>query len=144
MNSAELAAINIEDLIPHRGKMVLVNKIIALDKEYAITSSIVGESWPLLTAGGVRSLVLVELAAQCAGVCNGWDKIQTEGTETGGMGWLVAVKRAVFHVDLIPLGREIITRSENSGKYDILLEIQSVLSLDNDIIGEVVLQLFKA
>jgi predicted hotdog family 3-hydroxylacyl-ACP dehydratase len=144
MNDQELAAINIEDLIPHRGKMILIDKIITIEKEYAVTSSIVGKSWPLVTDAGVKSLILVELAAQCAGVCNGWDRIQTLGMDSNKMGWLVGVKRANFTVGLIPFNSEIISRAENTSKYDALREIQSVLKLNDEIIGEVTLQLFQA
>ena len=144
MNNKELPAINIEDLIPHRGQMVLIDKIIALEKEYAVTSSIVSKSWPLLIDEGVQPVILLELAAQSAGICNGWDRIKTRGVDSNKMGWLVGIKRAVFHIDLIPLSSEIITRAENSNKYDRLREIQSVLRLNNDIIGEVTLQLFQA
>ncbi len=143
MNNRELAAINIEDLIPHRGKMILIDKIIDLEKEYAVTSSIVSKSWPLLTDDGVQPLILLELAAQSAGICNGWDRIKTQGVDSDKMGWLVGIKRAVFHIDLIPLACEIITRAENFKKYDSLREIRSVLRLHNDIIAEVTLQLFQ-
>ena len=144
VNSKELAAINIEDLIPHQGKMILIDRIIDLTREYAITSSIVNNSWPLATDVGVPSLLMVELAAQCAGVCNGWDRIQTLGTESDKMGWLVGVKRAAFMLDLLPFHGEIITRAENAKKYNGLREIQSVLKLNNKVIGQVALQIFQA
>ncbi len=144
MNDKEKAKINIEDLIPHQGKMILVDRIVTLEKDYAVTSSTVGKSWPLLTDGGARSLILVELAAQCAGVCNGWGRIQTHGMDSDRMGWLVGVKRAGFKIDIIPFNSKIITRAENTKNYDGLREIESLLKLNNEIIGEVTLQLFQA
>ncbi len=140
----DFAKINIEDLIPHRGKMILIDEIVEITPEYALTSSIVNASWPLLTANGVSSLILVEVAAQSAGVCNGWDRIQEKGIESSKMGWLVGVKRAKFNRDFIPLESEIITRSENSNKYDNLRVTSSVSRIDGDIVGEVTLQLFQA
>jgi predicted hotdog family 3-hydroxylacyl-ACP dehydratase len=140
----DFAKIKIEDLIPHRGKMILIDEIIAIRPEYAVTSSTVSTSWPLLTTNGVSSLILVEIAAQSAGVCNGWDRIQEKGIESSKMGWLVGVKRAKFNRDFIPVASKIITRSENSNKYDNLRVTSSVSHIDGDIIGEVTLQLFQA
>jgi len=140
----DFAKINIEDLIPHRGRMILIDEIVEITPEYSITSSTVNPSWPLLTVSGVSSLILVEVAAQSAGVCNGWDRIQEKGTESSKMGWLVGVKRAEFNRDFIPVASKIITHSENSNKYDNLRITSSVSRLDGDIIGEVTLQLFQA
>ena len=56
--------------------------------------------WPLTDARGAEALICVELAAQTAGVCNGWDRIQNRGVDSDQMGWLVAVKRADFFVDV--------------------------------------------
>ncbi len=140
----DFAKINIEDLIPHRDKMILIDEIVEITPEYSITLSTVNASWPLLSAGGVSSLILIEVAAQSAGVCNGWDRIQKKGIESSKMGWLVGVKRAKFNRDFIPLESEIITRSENSNKYDNLRVTSSVSRIDGDIIGEVTLQLFQA
>ncbi len=144
MNNIDFAKINIEDLIPHRDKMILIDEIVEITPEYAITSSIVSASWPLLTANGVSSLILVEVAAQSAGVCNGWDRIQKKGIESSKMGWLVGIKRAKLNRDFIPVAAKIITRSENSNKYDNLRVTSSVSRIDGDIIGEVTLQLFQA
>ncbi|VAW38805.1 hypothetical protein MNBD_DELTA03-963 [hydrothermal vent metagenome] len=144
MNSIELAEINIEDLIPHRGKMILIDEIVEMTPEYSLTSSTVNEDWPLLSAGGVSTLILIEVAAQSAGVCNGWDRIQVKGIESSKMGWLVGIKRAEFSRDFIPLRSKIITRSENSSKYDNLRITSSVSRIDDDIIAEVTLQLFQA
>ncbi|HFQ81858.1 MAG TPA: hypothetical protein ENK33_10875 [Desulfobacterales bacterium] len=144
MNNIELAEINIEDLIPHRGKMILIDEIVEMTPEYSLTSSTVNEDWPLLSAGGVSALILIEVAAQSAGVCNGWDRIRVKGIESSKMGWLVGIKRAEFSRDFIPLRSKIITRSENSSKYDNLRITSSVSRVDDDIIAEVTLQLFQA
>ncbi len=140
----DFAKINIEDLIPHRDKMILIDEIVEITPGYSITSSTVNKDWPLLTAAGVSSLILIEVAAQSAGVCNGWDRIREKGIESSKMGWLVGIKRAEFNRDFIPLGSEIVTRSENFNKYDNLRITSSVSRIDGDIIAEVTLQLFQA
>ncbi len=144
MNGKNLSEIKIEDLIPHRGRMALIDEIVEFEKEYAITSSTVNNSWPLLSARGVNPLIIVEVSAQSAGVCNGWDRVQNQDTESENMGWLVGVKRASFYTDIIPLHSTIFTRSENSNKYDNLRITSSILRIDNEIIGEIILQLLRA
>jgi len=131
-------------MIPHRGNMLLIDEIVEINENYSITSSIVKKSWPLFSGEGVSPLILVELAAQSAGVCNGWDRIQEKGIESDSMGWLVGVKRASFNTDCIPLHSKIIIRSENSQKYDNLRVTTSVSRIGADIIGEITLQLFQA
>ena len=144
MTEHDFADIKIDDLIPHRGNMILIDHIVEIKKEYAVTAAIVRKSWPLLTAKGVQPLILVELAAQSAGVCNGWDRIQKKGLHSDSMGWLVGVKKAHFNIESIPLHSKIITRSENFNKYDNLRVTTSVSWLGNDVIGEITLQLFQA
>jgi len=61
---------------------------------------------------GVHPLILVELAAQTAGVCNGWGRIQTQGRDSSQMGWLVAIKKAEFFIYSLPFGAMITARAE--------------------------------
>lgn len=60
------------------------------------------------------------------------------------MGWLVAVKKAEFHAGLLPLGTAITARAENTMVFDRFREVTSVLHRDDQLIAEVVLQLFQA
>lgn len=144
MTTAELAGITIADLIPHRGRMVLIDDILEVDCSHALTASVMSASYPLVDAHGVEPLIMIELAAQTAGVCNGWDRIKTKGIDSEQMGWLVGVKRAHFYIDRIPLGSRVVTRSDNSHSYGNLREVASVLYLDDKLIGEVTLQLYQA
>ncbi len=144
MITAELSGITLEDLIPHRGRMVLIDDILEVDSSHALTASVMSELYPLVDAHGVQPLIMIELAAQTAGVCNGLDRIKTKGIDSLKMGWLVGVKRAQFYIDHIPLGSRVFTRSENSHNYENLREVSCVVHLDKRLIGEVTLQLFQA
>jgi predicted hotdog family 3-hydroxylacyl-ACP dehydratase len=86
--------LSLADLLPHREPMVLVEEVLEVDRTVARTCSTVRTSWPLAEPDGVQPLVLIELAAQTAGVCNGWDRINTKGPDSEKMGYLVGVKRA--------------------------------------------------
>ncbi|MDD3815462.1 MAG: hypothetical protein PHZ02_12555 [Desulfocapsaceae bacterium] len=144
MTTADLSGITLDDLIPHRDSMMLIDDIIEVDSHYALTSSVISASYPLVDANGVHPLIMVELAAQTAGVCNGLDRIKTKGIDSLKMGWLVGVKRAHFYIAHIPLGSTVFTRSENSHNYENLREVSCVVHLDKRLIGEVTLQLFQA
>ncbi|HHD57145.1 MAG TPA: hypothetical protein ENK89_05655 [Desulfobulbaceae bacterium] len=140
----KISNLRLEDLLPHRGPMLLVDEVIAVDSSHAVTRCVVSESWPLVGDGGAHPLILVELAAQTAGVCNGWDRIQTQGLDSNQMGWLVAIKNADFLVDILPLGGAVIVRAENTYNFENLREISCELRLDDALIGRATLQLFQA
>jgi len=142
-NPTQLFDYTIEDLLPHRGTMLLIDDILEMDEHHALTASLIKASFPLMDNGGVQPLLLVELAAQTAGVCNGLSRIKDHGEDSSKMGWLVGIKRAHFYVECIPLGKTVLTRSENSHVYDKLREVSAVLHMDETLIGEVTLQLFQ-
>jgi predicted hotdog family 3-hydroxylacyl-ACP dehydratase len=135
---------SIEDLLPHRGVMLLVGEILEVDELHAVTQSTVDSSWPMADREGVSPLILVELAAQTAGVCNIWERILHEGPGSKKLGWLVAVKRADFYLDHLSIGLSITARAENSHAFDKLREVNSRLYHGDRLLAEVVLQLFQA
>lgn len=139
-----LSDLSLEDLLPHRGQMMLVEKVLEVDAEHALTLCRVGISWPMADVKGIHSLILIELAAQTAGVCNGWDRIQTKGIDSDKMGWLVGIKKAELFIDYLPFGSEVISSAENSYNFGNLREVSCVQHIDNKLIGQMTLQLFQA
>lgn len=144
MSAIELAHLTIEDLLPHREGMLLIGEVLEVSATHAVTLSTVRPTWPLADEYGVESLICVELAAQTAGVCNGWERIQTQGRDSDQMGWLVAVKRADFCISHLPLGSTIKARAENTLIFDKFREVTSQLHHDDQLIASVVLQLYQA
>ncbi len=144
MNILPLSHISLEDLLPHRGNMLLVSEILEVDRQHALAICWVDKSWPLADENGISSLILVELAAQTAGVCNGWDRIQTKGLDSEKMGWLVGIKKADFFIDYLPFGGKILSRAENIYSFSNLREVSCEQHLDNTLIGRMTLQLFQA
>ncbi|RLC00730.1 MAG: hypothetical protein DRI57_31950, partial [Deltaproteobacteria bacterium] len=63
----DMIMIDIEELIPHRDRMKLIDRIIEVDDETALTESVVTREWPLYDGNSVNSIILIELAAQTAG-----------------------------------------------------------------------------
>jgi len=84
---------DIENLIPHRERLKLIDTIISVDQEHAVTRATVKESWPLFSVDAVSTIVLIELAAQTAGICIGWnEKMKTSGPKGEVAGWLESRK----------------------------------------------------
>jgi len=144
MRTPTLSDLTLEDMLPHRNGMLLIREVLEVDKRQARTVSRVAESWPLADAHGVHPLVLVEIAAQTAGVCNGWDRIQSKGLDSDQMGWLVAVKKADFFIESLAFGDTITAWAENTYSFENLREVSCELYRNNQTIGRATLQLFQA
>ncbi len=143
-NLKKLTGFSLEDLLPHRGNMLLLDDVLEVDEEHALTEAVLGKSCPLSGDNGVQPLIMVELAAQTAGVCNGLTRIKEEGEDSSKLGWLVGVKRALFTVDVIPFGSRLVVRSDNTHEFDMLREVDCVVRLRDELIGEITLQLIQA
>ncbi len=140
MNPAD---IRIEDLLPQRGRMLLIDEIIQVDEEKAVTGATVTDQWPFFDANSVNPLVLIELVAQTAGVTNGWFRIKQRGKDSEKKGWLVGIKQSRFFVDAISLNQRIITRAENQFAYESYRHIAGSARIGSEIVGEVTLQLIQ-
>ena len=116
-----------------------------LRKDFAVTEAVISHSSPMADSRGVSPLIMVELAAQTAGICNGLSRIKSEGRDSSKKGWLVGVKRAKFYVDdFIAIGSRLVIRSENRHEFDMLREVFCVVHLDDALLGEITLQLIQA
>ena len=132
----------IENLIPHRERMKLIDTITFVDQEHAVTRATVKESWPLYSGDAVSAIVLIELAAQTAGVCIGWyEKMKSDGPRGEAKGWRVGIKNARFYVNTIPLDSCITTRSENRLVVENYKEIAASASVGEKLVGEISLQI---
>lgn len=144
MDILRLSDLTLEDLLPHRGNMLLVDSVLEVDSKHAVTLSHAARSWPLAEKEGVHSLILIELAAQTAGVCNGWERVQTRGRDSEKMGWLVGIKKADFFIDHLAYGAPIVSTALNTYNFANLREISCEQHRDNSLIATITLQLFQA
>ncbi len=135
--------INIEDLLPHRDRMLLIDEILEIDDKAAVTRATVTDQWPFFDGKTVDSLILIELVAQTAGINNGWVRLKSHGQDSEKKGWLVGIKQARFFVDAVSLNDLIITKSENQFEYENYRHIAGVASIGSKIVGEVTLQLIQ-
>ncbi len=143
MSASDDSPFALEDLLPHRCDMLLIDEVLAVDSETAVTASVVKRHWPLVDDRGVSSLILVEVAAQAAGVCNGWERVRTQGTDSEKKGYLVGIKRAEFFVDSIPVGQRIVARVRNTYNFENLREVSSQITWRDTVVATITLQLFQ-
>ena len=50
---------SLEDLLPHRDRMLLVDEILEVDDKMAVTRATVSDQWPLFDGQDVAPLVLI-------------------------------------------------------------------------------------
>jgi len=136
--------ITVEDLLPHRERMKLVDEIIEVNEKRAVTIATVTDQWPLFKDETVHSLVCIELVAQTAGISNCWDGIKKHGEHFANRGWLVGIKEVVFYLDSIPTNARITTRSENRFEFKGYREILGTVEIASKVIAEVRLQLMQS
>lgn len=134
---------SIEALLPHRGKMLLVDEIVQINKDSAISRTTPTDCWPLSNGSTVSSLLLIELVAQTSGLSNGLECINTEGQGTKVSGWLVGIKKAALNVHTIAIGEAIVTEARNSYKFEGFREIEGVCKVGENVVGEVILQVVR-
>ncbi|MCP3951475.1 MAG: hypothetical protein GY697_04560 [Desulfobacterales bacterium] len=137
-------ALSIGVLLPHRGRMKLVDEVLQLNDEVAVTAATATCRWPLFDGHTISPLILVELVAQTAGIKNGLERIRTQGLDADKRGWLVGIKQARFEVDTIFPGDRIITRAWNAYQLETYFNIEGEATLDSAVIGRVSLQAIQA
>jgi len=90
-------------------------------------------------------MVLIELAAQTAGICIGWNqKMKTSRSQGEARGWLVGVKKARFYIDKVPLDTCLTIRSDNRLVVDHYMELAASITIGDKLIAEINLQILQA
>jgi predicted hotdog family 3-hydroxylacyl-ACP dehydratase len=133
----------ITDLIPHRGQMLLIDEIVSVDTESAISKTKVKRSWPLSEGDSVSALIIIEVAAQTCGLCNGLHRMQEKGMDSDKTGFLVGIKTARLYVDRLPVGAELIAEVRNCFKYEGFREVEGKVKMNTRLVGEVTLQVVQ-
>lgn len=136
----DASSLSIEELLPHRGRMKLVDEILELTDDIAVTGATATRRWPLFNGTGISPLVLVELVAQTAGIKNGLTRIRIQGPDADKRGWIVGIKQARFEVDEIFPGDRVITRAWNEYQLENYFSIAGEASIDSRVVARVSLQ----
>lgn len=133
-------------LLPHGEGMRMIEQVVAVDGQHALVRATVSSSWPMADGRAVPALVLVEVAAQAAGIYIGWHaQAKPASGKSGAKGRLVGVKRARFARASIPLGAMLTIRAEARLAMDLYTEIAAAVTMaDGTPLAEVHLQVLQA
>ena len=141
-----VTGIQIEDLIPHRGRMKWVDDVLEVNDALAKTSSLVTEQWPLDDMDTADPIMLIELVAQTAGVLEGWKSKKKDG-KAEAKGWLVGIKKADFFIDRIPLKMLLVATVRRLYSLESSLESYAVFAgeveSESRLLSRVELQVFR-
>lgn len=136
--------LGVSDLLPHRGRMQLVEEIVSVDERSAACRAEVRPDWPLVKGGRVSGLIAVELVAQTAGISNGWVNLLENGSDFDPNGWIVGIKQSRIRVDWIPVGTPLLIQAENRYAFEAYREVVGTVEIQEVCIAEISLQLLKA
>jgi predicted hotdog family 3-hydroxylacyl-ACP dehydratase len=124
--------------------MLLVDEILVLDDTGAVTRSVATEKWPFFDGQSVKSIVLIELVAQTAGIHNGWVREKLHGPAADRRGWIVGIRQARLFVDTVPLHTHLVTRTENRMAFEGFRDIYGTVEIESKTAAEITLQLLRS
>lgn len=133
--------IDIDSLIPHRGKIKIINEIIDIQNTSAVSAAVVNSNWPLFDGDTVDSLVLIEGIAQTAAIVEGYKRKQKG--KSGVKGWLVGIKNAEFHEEKLPVNTRVIIMLENKYSFDNYGVVEGIAQTGEKILATVTLQAMR-
>lgn len=133
--------IEIEDLIPHRDRMKLIDEIADITDDQAVTRTVVSDRLPLYGEGYVDTLIIIEMVAQTAAVHISWKKgIAKEGS---GGGLLAGIKNADFLVERVPLHTILTTTVKPLYSAENYTVLEGTVQADDEMIGRVEIQVIR-
>ena len=94
-----------EDRLPHRGRLKLLDRLVEVGSKEGRASAVVKPDWPLVTGEAVSSLIAVELVAQACGAVDVW--LEGGRSLDGRVGFIVGIKEARLYDQWVPVGAEI-------------------------------------
>jgi predicted hotdog family 3-hydroxylacyl-ACP dehydratase len=137
----EYMDIDIETLIPHRDRMRLLDAVVTVDADKAVTSATVTEDWPLCLEGSVDVLVTIELVAQTAALLEGWKRLQSN--RGGATGWLVGIKTADFRCPRLIVPTTLVTEVVRSYALEGYALFTGTVSSGSEIVATMQIQAFR-
>ncbi len=132
---------DIEALIPHRDRMKLIDDVLRLDDEQAVTTARVTSRWPLCRDAFVDPIVLIEVVAQSAAVhISGRRKIDKTIDRRG---WMVGIKNADFFTDQIPVDTVLTTSVKNLYNIENYNVLEGEVKNGENLLCRVQIQVFR-
>jgi len=132
---------DIEALIPHRDRMKLIDDVLDINEEEAVTTARVTDCWPLCRDGCVDPVVLIEIVAQSAAVHISVRRKKGHGADR--RGWIVGIKNADFYQDRIPVGTVLTTRVKSLYNIENYNVMDGEVKAGPDLLCRVQIQVFR-
>ncbi|MFW6052680.1 MAG: hypothetical protein ACOC8I_02090 [Desulfosalsimonas sp.] len=133
---------SVKALIPHRDRMKLVDEILDITSEKAVTRTVVSEKWPLFRKGAVNPLILIEIVAQTAAIHAGWKKIGAIRGDDG-HGLLAGIKNAEFLVGFIPVHTVLATTIKPLYRVDNYTVLDGTVQAEDSVLCRVEIQVLE-
>jgi predicted hotdog family 3-hydroxylacyl-ACP dehydratase len=138
----EKIPMDIETLIPHRGRMRLIDRVLDLNDEESVTSTQVSDLWPLHRDAFVDPLILIEVVAQTAAVHI--SSRMKSGKTADRRGWMVGIKNADFFWDRIPVDTLLTTTVKNMYNLENYSVLEGEVKAGSDLLCRVQIQVMRA
>jgi predicted hotdog family 3-hydroxylacyl-ACP dehydratase len=135
------ADIDIEKFIPHRDRIRLLDGVLEIAEDSAVTTATVKSTWPLCDGREINSLILVETVAQTAALIEG-HKRNKQG-KTGAKGWLVGIKNAEFNVARISVDTRLVISVSSKYSFDNYGVVEGIVKSGEKVVATMILQALR-
>lgn len=141
----EKADLPIEEIVPHRDLMLLVDTFAGFaghgEMRRGVTWTVARETWPLCDGFHVSPTIMIELVAQATAAMAGWEDIK-KGKRVG-FGYIVGIKQAWLSGDPIRVGTPLTMITRRVLTQDNYGVFSGEVVHDDRVWGEVVLQALR-
>jgi len=131
----------IEDYIPHRGRIKLIDEIVEVDQDTCRAQARVLRTWPLANEENVHIIIIVELIAQTVAFSVGWNQKNT--VKRNGAGVIVGIKYATFFAECIPVGNTVTLVARKLIDRDNYGTFSGTASDHDQVLGNMEIQVYR-
>jgi predicted hotdog family 3-hydroxylacyl-ACP dehydratase len=96
---------DLENLLPHRGPTRLLEAVEEILEDRLVCRARIPANNPFASEGSAPAFVGLEIAAQAAAAVEALARLKSEGAVSPRIGYLVGVRDAVFHAEVLPVDR---------------------------------------
>ena len=131
----------IEDLIPHKGRMILIEEVLEVDDSHCVSQAIANSHWPLHNEGMIDSIITIELVAQTAAYLVGWKERNKEGANK--KGFMTGIKKTTLAIPNIAVGSKLMISCKKVVSMENYAEFEGDVRDDNRTYSNIQIQLFR-
>ncbi len=137
----ELTDINIQEYLPHREPLLMVDGIIELCKEKVITRFSIQADNIFLFNNQLQESGLIENMAQTCASIVGQSFFDDQSSDTKVIGFITSIKK-VNIFSLPHLGQEIITKANLVSQYENICNVSCETFCEDELLGTAEINLF--